>query len=142
MDNNIKTGSCLCNEVKYEIAGNMGIFQYCHCSRCRKFTGSAFASNLFVNPDDFKWTSGSEQVGRFEFEESKHFATCFCKACGSSLPWLAKSGQVVVVPAGTLDCDPDIKPIQNIFCGSSASWFENPADLPKFDELSPRKTKS
>jgi len=37
------TGSCLCNKARYEITGNMGVFQYCHCSRCRKITGSSGA---------------------------------------------------------------------------------------------------
>ncbi|MFK5986003.1 MAG: GFA family protein [Pseudomonadota bacterium] len=61
------------------------MFQYCHCSRCRKFTGSAFAANLLVAPQHFKWLTGAELVGRFEPKESKHFASCFCKNCGSSL---------------------------------------------------------
>ena len=55
-------GSCLCTKVSYQITGNMGVFQYCHCSRCRKFTGSAHAANMFVSPDDFSWLSGEEFV--------------------------------------------------------------------------------
>ncbi|MEW8435909.1 MAG: GFA family protein, partial [Candidatus Thiodiazotropha sp.] len=108
------TGSCLCGEVSYVVKGNLGIFQYCNCSRCRKFSGSAFAANLLVAPSDFEWLKGEESVGRYELQEARHFATCFCKKCGSSLPWLAQSGRTVVVPAGTLDGDPQIRPIQNI----------------------------
>ena len=133
------TGSCLCGRVKYGVRGNLGIFQYRHCSRCRKFTGSAFASNLFAAPDDFRWLAGEEFVRRYELDEARHFATSFCKGCGSSLPWLAKSGRVVVVPAGTLDGDPGIRPFQNIFCGSRAVWYEAPESLPEYDELPPRK---
>ena len=40
------TGSCLCKNVSYEITGNMGVFQYCHCSRCRKFTDLKFHTIL------------------------------------------------------------------------------------------------
>jgi hypothetical protein len=117
--------------VRYEISGHMGIFQYCHCSRCRKFTGSAFAANLLVSPDQFKWQSGEHLVGRYELPEAKHFATSFCKNCGSSLPWLSQSGKAVIVPAGTLDEDPGIRPSQNIFTASGADWFEAPENLPK-----------
>ncbi|MCG6861374.1 MAG: GFA family protein [Chromatiaceae bacterium] len=131
-------GSCLCGKVTYEIRGNLGIFQYCHCSRCRKFTGSAFASNLLVAPGDFQWLSGQSYLGRFELEAAKHFATTFCKHCGSSLPWLTQSGKAVVVPAGTLDGDPGIRPVQNIYCASKARWFEEPSELPKYDELPPK----
>ena len=129
------SGRCLCKKVSYAIKGDLGIFQYCHCSRCRKFTGSAFAANLLVSPADFQWLSGEEFVGRYELEDAKHFATSFCTHCGSSLPWLGKSGQAVVVPAGTLDDDPGIQPLQTIFWGSRAVWYAEPNTLPKHDQL-------
>ncbi|MES9848294.1 MAG: GFA family protein [Candidatus Thiodiazotropha sp.] len=135
MSENWVAGSCLCGEVSYAIKGNLGIFQYCNCSRCRKFTGSAFASSLLVAPDDFEWLQGEGSVGRYELAEAKHFATCFCKKCGSSLPWLAQSGKTVVVPAGTLDGDPQIRPIQNIYFASRAVWYQAPEELPSYDEL-------
>lgn len=129
------TGSCLCGKVHYQISGNLGIFQYCHCSRCRKFTGSAHAANLLVSPDQFAWLEGEQDVGRFEPLDTKHFATSFCQSCGSSLPWLAKSKKAVIVPAGSLDSDPEIKPIQNIFWDSKADWYQNASELPKHKEL-------
>jgi hypothetical protein len=133
-------GSCLCKKVRYEITGNMGVFQYCHCSRCRKITGSAHASNLFVAPDDFNWLSGEEYVERFDPADTKYFATCFCKYCGSTLPWLSKSGRVVIIPAGTLDGDPAIKPSQNIFCGSRPDWYTHASSLEEHEKLPPRKS--
>ena len=133
------SGSCLCGKVTYRVTGNMKIFQYCHCSRCRKFTGSAFASNLLVSPDQFRWSTGEDLVGRYEQPDAKHFATSFCKNCGSSLPWLAKSGRSVVVPAGTLDGNPQIKPFQNIYCASRAVWYQAPNSLPEYDQLPPKK---
>ena len=133
-------GSCLCGAVGYEFEGPVYVFQYCHCSRCRKFTGSAHGSNIIVNPKQFRWLRGEDRVGRFEHPEAKHFATCFCRNCGSSLPWLAQSGASVVVPAGTLDEDPEIRPTQNIYWGSRAPWREDPGTLEQHDELPPRKT--
>jgi len=135
MSNQIANGSCLCGEVTYEITGNLGVFQYCHCSRCRKFTGSAYASNIIIAIEHFKWTSGEALVGRFEPKETKHFATSFCKNCGSSLPWLGKSKKAIVIPAGTLDSDPGIRPLQNIFWDSKAEWYKDASELVKYDEL-------
>ena len=135
MDQSKASGSCLCKKVSYEISANLGIFQYCHCSRCRKFTGSAHAANLLVSPQHFKWIIGEEYVGRFEPAETKHFATSFCKNCGSSLPWLTKSKKAIVVPAGTLDSDPGIKPSQNVFWGSRAEWYKEASELVKHEEL-------
>lgn len=132
-------GSCLCGRVAYEISGNLGIFQYCHCSRCRKFTGSAHSANLLVRPDQIRWLRGEHELGRFEPACSRHFATAFCRHCGSSMPWHAKSGKAVVVPAGTLDDDPGVVPMQNVFCASSAAWYLSAAELPRYDTL-PGKT--
>ena len=131
-------GSCLCGEVAYAISGSAGIFQYCHCSRCRKFTGSAHAANLFVRPDQFAWTRGEEFVGTFAPDNTKHFATAFCKRCGSSLPWRNKSGTIVVIPAGTLDGDPVEKPTQNIFWASRATWYVQASELACHDALPAR----
>ena len=131
MQENKIVGKCLCGTVSYEITGNLGIFQYCHCSRCRKFTGSAHAANILVAPGQFCWLSGEPNVGRFEPAETKHFATSFCKTCGSSLPWLTKSGVSVVVPAGTLEGHPGIEPSQNIFYASRAEWHKDAAELLK-----------
>ena len=135
-------GSCLCGKVSYRFHGPEYAFQYCHCSRCRKFTGSAHSAHILVDPKNFEWLSGEDLVGRYEQPEAKHFATSFCKNCGSSLPWLAQSGRSVMITAGTLDDDPEIKPTQNIYWGSRPPWREAVEDLPLHDELPPRKTDS
>ena len=90
-------------------------------------------------PEHFKWTSGEEYVGRYEPEDAKHFATGFCKNCGSSLPWMGQTKKAVVVPAGSLDHAPDIKPFQNIFWGSRATWYQEASELPKHEELPVKK---
>jgi hypothetical protein len=140
MSKSIK-GSCLCGAVSYQFHGPEYVFQYCHCSRCRKFTGSAHATNIIVAPDQFEWLTGADQLGRFEHPEAKHYATCFCRQCGSSLPWEAQSGGAVVIPAGTLDEDPEIRPSQNIFWKDRVAWREAVESLPHYDELQPRKAR-
>ena len=129
-------GSCVCGKVSYEITPPFKVFQFCHCSRCRKFTGSAHAANLFVPPEQFKWITGEDCVGRYEHPDAKYFATCFCKHCGSSLPWAVQGGKNIVVPAGTLDDDPGMHPQHNIFWGSKATWFtDSPCQLPQYAEF-------
>ena len=132
-------GSCLCGGVTYEIQPPFKLYQYCHCSRCRKFTGSAHSANLFVPPEQFRWLTGEANVGRFEVPEAKFYTTSFCKRCGSSLPWTVKGGKNIVVPTGTLDEDPGIRPQQNVFWNSRADWFVETCELAKHEELPPRK---
>lgn len=75
-------GACLCGKVRYRIHGEIVGFQYCHCSRCRKFTGSAYAANLFVRPPDPAWTEGENSLRTFVLEGEPRFPTAFCAQCG------------------------------------------------------------
>ena len=135
MDANKVKGSCLCGKVTYQYNGPIKVFQYCHCSRCRKFTGSAHASHIIIEPEQFEWLSGEEQLGRYEVPDAKHYATSFCKNCGSTLPWLTQSKKAMVIPAGTLDVDPEVRPVQNIYMAYKAPWYIEVGKLLKFEEL-------
>lgn len=132
-------GACLCGAVGYEADGPFPGFQYCHCSRCRRFTGSAHASNIFCPPGQFRWTRGEENVGRYALPDARHFATAFCKTCGSSLPWANQTGTMVIIPAGTLADEPPLTPTQSIMWASRASWYVPVTEIPAHDELPPRK---
>lgn len=132
-------GRCLCGAVSYEISGNLGIFHHCCCSRCRKVTGGMHASNLFVAPDQFRWTAGESLVKQFSVPGAKYFMSSFCSQCGSNLPWASSSGKAVIVPAGTLEGDPGIRPKNFMFYQSRAEWHVESTDLPRFDELPPKK---
>lgn len=134
------TGSCLCGEVTYQFSGPVKFFQYCHCTRCQKITGSTHASNIIIEPSHFEWLKGESNVGRFELAEAKYFASSFCKTCGSSLPWITQGAKAMIVPAGTLDDDPKVKPQQNIYYADKACWYENVNDLVKYDELPIKKS--
>ena len=135
MAKNKLSGSCLCGEVSYQFVEDIIVFQYCHCTRCQKFTGATHAPNIIIDPENFQWLSGESSVGRFELAEAKHFATSFCKKCGSSLPWLTQTGKAVVIPAGTLDTNPSIKPMHNIYYADKAEWVEDVCKLLKYDAL-------
>lgn len=131
-------GSCLCGAVRFEVRLPAVWFQYCHCSRCRKKTGSAHAANLLVAPDQITFNQGQELVGRFELPEATAFASCWCTRCGAVLPWTTRNGRWVVVPAGSLDDDPGITPQHSIHLASGAPWYRHVSDLPQYDEYPPR----
>lgn len=132
-------GSCVCGAVRYAIEPPFLGFQYCHCSRCRKATGSAHGSNIFVARDRFRWEQGEDRVQCFELPEAKYWCHGFCDRCGSSLPWPTKTGKAFVVPAGTLDTDPEITPSKSIYWASRAPWYVSTNEHDTFDEGPPRK---
>ena len=131
-------GSCLCGAVKYEVTGEPQRFFHCHCSRCRKATGTGHASNLFVQPGMLKWLSGEEQIRAFKVPEAKRFTNSFCTTCGSRLPRQAKDTNIVMIPAGSLDDEAPISPQARIFSGSRASWSCDGDGLPVYSEYTPQ----
>ena len=131
------SGSCLCGNMRYRVRGPWLRFVHCHCSRCRKVSGGSHATNLFVEAGNLRFVSGEGQTGRYDLPTAARFATSFCKTCGARVPHLGRDGKNWVVPAGSLDEAPDIKPSARIFWGSRAPWSCEDA-LPRFEEAPQR----
>lgn len=132
--NNKHPGSCLCDAVKFEVEGNFESFFLCHCKHCQKDTGSAHAANLFSSTASLKWISGKDKVKTFTLPNTRHTKS-FCQECGSALPSLQMEGKLVVVPAGSLNCEISISPTAHIFCSSKASWTNGLESVHKFEKF-------
>ena len=131
-------GSCLCAAVKYVVTGEPKRFYHCHCSRCRKVTGTGHASNLFLQPARLTWLCGEELVRSFKVPEAKRFTNNFCTNCGSRLPRQAKDSDMVMIPAGSLEDAAPIEPQARIFSESRASWSCGDDDIPVYAEFPPQ----
>jgi hypothetical protein len=127
-------GRCLCGGVVFEVTAPLGMVMHCHCSICRKFHGSAFATHGVVPADGVRWLAGRELVHRVRSSATN--TRPFCSRCGSNVPSDEVSG-TVFVPLGNLDDDPGARPLAHIFVGSKAPWYEIPGTLPQFDEYPP-----
>ena len=135
MSDKFLCGSCLCRSVRYKVRAPIQRFAHCHCSRCRKATGTGHGSYLYVVPADFSWVSGEQHTKRFDLPSAKSFATTFCTMCGSPLPYYTRNGLKVVIPAGSLDDDPDAVPQVRIFWESRAKWEGSADGLPTCAEF-------
>jgi len=131
-------GSCLCGAVAFEASG-AAEFRYCHCSRCRKSRGGAFAANMFVRPSDFRWVRGDETVVKYKLPSAQRFGNWFCAICGSPTPRLIDELGMVLIPAGALDDDPGVRAAYHIFVGSKAPWDEITDNLPQHEDYPPRR---
>ena len=127
-------GSCLCGKVHFTIDGTLGQMGNCHCSKCRKAHGAAFATYADARTAEFSWTRGEALVK--QFQSSTNGFRHFCSECGSPLLWtsdLDPDGVAVVIAA--LDTHPGRKPEGHIFVGSKADWHDITDPLPQFDAL-------
>ena len=129
-------GGCLCGGVRFEIARAVGPFELCHCSRCRKASGSAFVPWLVVLREDFSFLQGEELIRRYEAPLSKKpppYRTSFCGRCGSPVPDAKSESSRVEVHAGILDDDPGLRPERHILVEAKSSWFTITDELPQLD---------
>ena len=128
------SGSCQCATVRFRIDGAFDGFFLCHCSRCRKDTGSAHASNLFSSTAKLTWIAGGDTVRTFHVPGTRHQRS-FCPNCGSGLPGFNARRALLVVPAGCLDASFDRRPDAHIFCASRAAWDSQLESVPAFEKL-------
>jgi len=128
-------GSCLCGAVRYEVSGKPARFYHCHCSRCRKASGTGHATNLFMVEAQLDFTQGEALLKRYKIPEAERFARQFCSECGSAVARIVPEINGVVIPAGSLDCEPPVRPQARIYWDSRADWSCNDEPLPHYAEL-------
>lgn len=124
------TGKCFCGAVHYAVADAFTYALNCHCSNCRRTTGSAFKPFAGITRDQFSVTEGRDKLLIYG-EEKTHDA--HCNVCGSLLYSVVRDGAYVHVALGTLVDAPAIRPTAHIFVGSKAPWFTITDDLPQYD---------
>jgi hypothetical protein len=131
-------GGCLCGAIRYEIDGPLTDVGNCHCSMCRRFHGAAFGTYAKIGAEHFRWLSGQDHLG--VYETSPGIGWAFCRTCGSSLG-VPTNGRLSEITLGSLDSDPGVRPIEHIFVGSKAAWFEIADSLPQHDAWPPGRTR-
>ncbi|HXX47901.1 MAG TPA: GFA family protein [Myxococcota bacterium] len=127
-------GSCFCGGIAFEIE-RVAFLRHCHCSTCRKETGSAFGTLAVVRPQHFHWRRGEDLVRFYDYPPDGRRASC--RVCGSKAPLALRNGTIMAVPAGLLDDDPGVRPSLHQFAGSKAPWWEIADELPRFEKWVP-----
>lgn len=132
---NVIKGSCLCGTVRFEIDGKVSPVGQCHCSKCRKVSGTDGNAVFYTSTKSLRWLSGEDNAKRYLVPGSKGWQSCFCQACGSPLPHADSTNKIYFVPAGLLDDDPGFRGYaQHIYVGSKAPWVAICDDAPQFEE--------
>jgi len=125
-------GSCLCGECVFELKGQIGDVGKCHCSKCRKVSGTGSNAVHWAKPENVEWISGKEKIKTYSRADG--WGTAFCSNCGSPLPLMDKNKTMWFVPAGLLDQDPGVGVMGHIWVGNKPSWEVIGDDAPQFEE--------
>lgn len=125
-------GSCLCQRIQFELPDEFEYMGNCHCSECRKFTGSDYSSVGGISSSKFRLVQGEEALAVYAKSEDTELG--FCRECGSSLfSRKLKTGKHNI-RLGVLDSVPSHQPGFHIFVDSKAAWSAINDTLPQFAE--------
>ncbi len=120
-------GSCLCRQARYLVEDDFAYAMNCHCSQCRRTTGSAFKP------------MGGIPVGKVRLEAGEVLtfgkadaADIHCAVCGSLLYSIVRAGEWAHVAYGTLIDPPSLHPQEHIFAADRAPWYQIPDELPQW----------
>jgi hypothetical protein len=125
-------GGCLCGAVNYTVADEFRYALICHCSQCRRATGSAFKPFGGIERAKLKVTRGKLKIYGDVMTHDAH-----CRVCGSLLYSIVREGSTAHVTYGTLIDAPTLGPTAHIFVGSKAPWYTILDKLPQFEEFPP-----
>ena len=88
--------------------------------------------------DGVEFLRGEGYLKTYKVPDAKFFTQVFCKVCSSAMPRVDPERGIAVIPLGSLDDDPVVKPVDHIFVSSKADWHEITDDLPTYKDGPPR----
>jgi hypothetical protein len=116
-------GECNCGAVQFEIDADLESVFVCHCSICRRSTGSSGIAVVLVPKHHLRWVRGQEHIAMWK-KPNTNWETWFCSVCGSPVPGENDPAKMFV-PAGSIMQGGDaLRVAHHIWVGSKAVWDE------------------
>jgi len=116
-------GECNCGAVAFELTDGAQDVYVCHCSICRRLTGSNGIAVVLARNEGFHWIRGEDQISSWQ-KPQHDWISSFCSVCGSTLP-VANDDSYMAVPAGLLmERIESLKVMHHIWVDSKATWDE------------------
>lgn len=131
-------GGCNCGAVRYRLDAKPLAVIACHCSNCRRQSGSAFSVNLVTKA---KALVIEGELGIYEDKDTQSGVPLrreFCVRCGSQIRSVPTNGtSLIVIKAGSVDDAGLFAPMMHIWTDSKLSWVEIPKGMPSFPKGPP-----
>ncbi len=131
-------GSCLCEQVAFTCnlpKDKLNIYQ-CHCTLCKKQSGSSSNSATMIKLADFQWLQGENNIAKWQ--KKTGFSSHFCQTCGCGVPNVF-ADKYVWLPIGLLDLDKNyqINVVADVCLSSQSPWHLLSKTSEKFEQLPP-----
>ena len=114
-------GACFCRAIRFTVLANPTKIYQCHCSECRKTTGSSANAGFIIDAAQLEWNQGKENISTYQSRSG--YTVNFCPTCGSPVPNPTTLKNKMWVPAGLLEEGEDQLVVKHhLYVGSKASW--------------------
>jgi hypothetical protein len=116
-------GECSCGGIAFEIKGDLLEVFVCHCSICRRSSGSNGMAVVVIDNDQFRWLRGKDLVASWKKPDTD-WQKWFCRICGAPLPGVNDETRMFV-PAGLIsEGGESLRVKHHIWVDSKAVWDE------------------
>jgi len=128
----MRTGGCLCGDLRYEMSGAFGPIWNCHCAFCRRVHGAAFTTVGLMARSAFEWTEASNEPKTFTtpMGSIRHF----CGRCATPICNFPSEPSLLSLVVSSLEHDLERSPWAHVNVESKAPWFQIGDGLPQFSE--------
>ncbi|MCU7367757.1 GFA family protein [Pantoea stewartii] len=120
------SGRCLCGMVVFRLTQKPSHFYRCHCSLCRRQTGTGHNLATIVNADHFRWLAGETFIA--SWRRPQGYRNDFCRNCGSTVPNDLRDRPLIWLPIGLLDDDLDLHCAGDYCLDDALSWSGHPVE--------------
>jgi hypothetical protein len=123
----LRKGSCLCGSVRFEVKGDLGAPDACHCVQCRKQSSHYFVSANV--PRTALTVTGENHVTWYQ--SSPNVRRGFCSRCGSQLFWDPPARDWTSIAMGAFDTPTGTHLEKHIFVSEKGDYYEISDGLPQ-----------
>lgn len=130
------TARCACSRISITLRGERAYHVVCHCTDCKRRTGSAFGLSLYFRRNQVVEQAGETSVYAFhnqsqDNDQERHF----CPACGTTLFWYTSTlPEIVGIAGGCFGEEPLGEPRASYTHSKKLSWVGLPETCKAVDE--------
>lgn len=129
-------GGCACGNIRISFDSEPSAKALCHCSDCKKISGSAYSTNIIIPNAGFNITSGTPKTWSKKADSGAEITTSFCGDCGTNMwrttPTFGENRVLKVGILDGLDALNDAKPEVELYAPERVSWLPAQAGAAQF----------
>ena len=120
------SGSCQCQQVRYQLLAAPEKVMACHCKGCQKLSTSPFSMTAFVKSEHLCFQGEMKQWDR-KADSGNTNSAFFCSGCGNRIYHLnPDQPDIIKLKPGTLKDTSILNPTIHLWVSQKQDWYQIP----------------